>query len=817
MNFMRKKPTVSLIDELSSIYNLLANQTLQNLSLEQRGEYDKAIRGWKSVHTQVLFRLDLVSKNYPNHEYTAEEYSVKDGIDDLIQKAIVHLTRVECTFNDLYPNQSRQPSIASMNSVTNPPSIPTLRSKSPQTFSLRQQQKPQAQAQQTSRLLKTLRPSNNKTLSSNSLTTPNVSSASWIAAHTATHSNTIHTTPSSPPKQNWSTSKPLGKQIPSSSNNANFDAFNTTADDFNIFDDSFKEDDLIDFNEKMQKRNESLSRLEAVGKESQLARFRPSDSALLSQFEKMQLSSSSSSPSPSPKSNNGFLNNNFLKISSQPEIKQVRSNTPPSRPPIPKTKPLIDIDSVASSKKMPSPKPSLPNHYITRQAPSETPSVKAKIKPTAPHVKPMVRPVIKSYTKQPSKQPTNSKITPKATHKPIHRTPTAAPSENKVNSKPKTTTPTNSNTLKPRRPPANSNANSRSRSHSPANQVVKETTSQINSTVNGEDKDESELTEKEIKEKMEDQLISEIQGIDYQAAKQIFSEIVVRGDEVHWDDIAGLETAKNSLKETVVYPFLRPDLFSGLREPARGMLLFGPPGTGKTMLARAVATESKSTFFSISASSLTSKYLGESEKLVRALFLLARKLSPAIIFVDEIDSILSSRSENGENESSRRIKNEFLIQWSNLTHAAAGNDHGEDLQRVLVLAATNLPWQIDEAARRRFVRRQYIPLPEFETRLSHLRKLLKHQIHNINEEEVFQLAEMTDGYSGSDITALAKDAAMGPLRSLGEKLLFTEKADIRGIELKDFVNSLKYIKPSVSMENLKEFDEWAEKFGSSGV
>lgn len=238
-------------------------------------------------------------------------------------------------------------------------------------------------------------------------------------------------------------------------------------------------------------------------------------------------------------------------------------------------------------------------------------------------------------------------------------------------------------------------------------------------------------------------------GVDKNAAKQILNEIVVQGDDVHWSDIAGLEIAKNALREAVVYPFLRPDLFMGLREPARGMLLFGPPGTGKTMLARAVATESKSTFFSISASSLTSKYLGESEKLVRALFGLAKVLAPSIIFVDEIDSLLSQRSGSGEHEATRRIKTEFLIQWSDLQRAAAGRDSADkdsgDPNRVLVLAATNLPWTIDEAARRRFVRRQYIPLPEAETRAVQLKNLLGQQKHGLTDDDFAKLVELTDG------------------------------------------------------------------------
>ncbi|EMR08422.1 hypothetical protein PNEG_03258 [Pneumocystis murina B123] len=317
------------------------------------------------------------------------------------------------------------------------------------------------------------------------------------------------------------------------------------------------------------------------------------------------------------------------------------------------------------------------------------------------------------------------------------------------------------------------------------------------------------------KETREQRAINNLKGIiDENLLQIIVNDIVIKGDKVSWDDIAGLEDAKKTLKETVIYPLLRPDLFSGLREPATGVLLFGPPGTGKTMLAKAAATEAKSTFFSISASSLTSKFLGESEKLVRALFSLAKELSPSIIFVDEIDALLSSRREDGnEHEASRRLKTEFLIQWSSLAKAVISNDESEPISRVLVLAATNIPWAIDEAARRRFARRQYIPLPERDTRMQQILHLLKYQTHTLSDEDIKNLVDITEGYSGSDITALTKDAAMGPLRCLGEALLTAKQDLIRPINLDDFKASLRLIRPSVSQKGLIEFERFNREFG----
>uniref|UniRef100_A0A4X1TD25 Spastin n=1 Tax=Sus scrofa TaxID=9823 RepID=A0A4X1TD25_PIG len=303
--------------------------------------------------------------------------------------------------------------------------------------------------------------------------------------------------------------------------------------------------------------------------------------------------------------------------------------------------------------------------------------------------------------------------------------------------------------------------------------------------------------------------LKNFRNVDSNLANFIMNEIVDNGTAVKFDDIAGQELAKQALQEIVILPSLRPELFTGLRAPARGLLLFGPPGNGKTMLAKAVAAESNATFFNISAASLTSKYVGEGEKLVRALFAVARELQPSIIFIDEVDSLLRERRE-GEHDASRRLKTEFLIEFDGVQ--SAGDD------RVLVMGATNRPQELDEAVLRRFIKRVYVSLPNEETRLLLLKNLLCKQGSPLTQKELAQLARLTDGYSGSDLTALAKDAALGPIRELKpEQVKNMSASEMRNIRLSDFTESLKKIKRSVSPQTLEAYIRWNKDFGDTTV
>lgn len=285
----------------------------------------------------------------------------------------------------------------------------------------------------------------------------------------------------------------------------------------------------------------------------------------------------------------------------------------------------------------------------------------------------------------------------------------------------------------------------------------------------------------------------------------IMSEIMDHGPPVTWDDIAGLEFAKATIKEIVVWPMLRPDIFTGLRGPPKGILLFGPPGTGKTLIGKCIACQSGATFFSISASSLTSKWVGEGEKMVRALFAIARCHQPAVIFIDEIDSLLSQRTD-GEHDSSRRIKTEFLVQLDGAATSA------ED--RILVVGATNRPQEIDEAARRRLAKRLYIPLPESEARRQIVTKLMSHEKSQLGADEMEQVVQGTEGFSGADMTQLCREAALGPIRSIGLSDIATITAEqVRPILYIDFQEALKTVRPSVSSKDLELYEEWNKTFG----
>ncbi|CAJ1969426.1 unnamed protein product [Cylindrotheca closterium] len=304
----------------------------------------------------------------------------------------------------------------------------------------------------------------------------------------------------------------------------------------------------------------------------------------------------------------------------------------------------------------------------------------------------------------------------------------------------------------------------------------------------------------------QEELPEELQHLDKELVKKIQNEIMESGDKITFDDIAGLDEAKQTVQEVVCWPMKRPDLFTGLRRAPNGLLLYGPPGTGKTLIGKAIAHESGATFFSISSSSLTSKWIGEGEKLVRTLFAVAAFRQPAVVFIDEIDSLLTQRKAS-ENEASRRIKTEFLVQLDGTGTTGQG--------RVLVIGATNRPQELDEAARRRFTKRLYIPLPAEMDRSILLQVMLKTNNHILSIEEVQKLARETDGFSGADLKALCTDAAMGPIRQLGDRALTIDVKDVPAISYKHFRKSLKGTKPSVAPSDLIQYEEWDKVYGTN--
>ncbi|KAH0932655.1 hypothetical protein HID58_009772 [Brassica napus] len=303
------------------------------------------------------------------------------------------------------------------------------------------------------------------------------------------------------------------------------------------------------------------------------------------------------------------------------------------------------------------------------------------------------------------------------------------------------------------------------------------------------------------------------ESAETRALAESLSRDIIRGNpNVKWESIKGLENAKRLLKEAVVMPIKYPSYFNGLLSPWKGILLFGPPGTGKTMLAKAVATECNTTFFNISASSVVSKWRGDSEKLIRVLFDLAKHHAPSTIFLDEIDAIISQRGGEGrsEHEASRRLKTELLIQMDGLQKTN---------ELVFVLAATNLPWELDAAMLRRLEKRILVPLPDPEARRGMFEMLLPSQPgdeplpHDV-------LVEKSEGYSGSDIRILCKEAAMQPLRRTLAVLEDTEDIvpedelpKVGAILPEDIDRALSNTRPSAHL-HAHLYDKFNDDYGS---
>ena len=288
----------------------------------------------------------------------------------------------------------------------------------------------------------------------------------------------------------------------------------------------------------------------------------------------------------------------------------------------------------------------------------------------------------------------------------------------------------------------------------------------------------------------------------------ISGTIVTESPNVKWEDIAGLENVKQALREAIVLPIAKPQLFTGARKPWSGILLFGPPGCGKTLLAKAAATECEATFFSASSADLLSKWLGESEKLISSLFKVARLKAPSLIFIDEIDSVATRRGEGSESGGERRVKTQLLSEIQGLK-----STHDKPL---LVLGATNRPWDIDNAMLSRFEKRVHVPIPDLKARVGIFKIHTEGVNSSLTDEDFVELAVRTEGYSGRDIANICREVIMLPVRELdmGGLLEDSDKeVNVRDIDLKDFKKTLKKVKPMTSKALLKQYNDWAEEFG----
>ena len=307
-------------------------------------------------------------------------------------------------------------------------------------------------------------------------------------------------------------------------------------------------------------------------------------------------------------------------------------------------------------------------------------------------------------------------------------------------------------------------------------------------------------------------------GPDTELIKMIETYVMTESPNVSFKDIAGLNKAKEVLTTSILCSLKMKNFFRGLRKPPKGILLYGPAGTGKTMLAKAIATTGKTSFFMVNPSTLASKWKGDSEKMVRLLFQMARFYAPTTIFIDEIDSLLSERSST-ENEASRKVKVQFFIEIDGI----ASSSQSGDQPKIFILGATNRPWDLDEAILRRLSKRIYIPLPTPESR----KKLFQLKLKNIKlskDIDYDYLVEKTHLYNSDDIEGVCREASLAPFKrkmdfiSEDKSTRFFNNMEQEIMEeeitMADLKESLENVKPSASVKYLNQYEEWTKEHAS---